>query len=179
MATQLEGPKKIEWNGKIYRRDNGGHYVFSEKLHRSVWEKHFGPIPEGYVIHHIDEKKHHNGLMNLQILTEKEHRQHHAKDGRLKKGCLHLKKNCPNCQIEFTDESPSNNARFCSNKCSCAYRWRTRNDEKIPQEQRKKICKTCSAEFVDGSRGNNREYCSKKCRNHNSYIKTFKSPLPS
>ena len=41
--------------------------------HRYVWIKHYGPIPRGYDIHHINENKHDNRIENLKLLSRKEH----------------------------------------------------------------------------------------------------------
>jgi len=46
---------------------------------RYVWEQHNGPIPNGYLIHHINENKKDDRLENLKMMTSKEHnRLHHA-----------------------------------------------------------------------------------------------------
>jgi len=48
-----------------------GRYKIAE--HRHVWMKHNGPIPEGHVIHHINENHRDNRIENLQLLTFQEH----------------------------------------------------------------------------------------------------------
>ena len=42
------------------------------RTHRLVWENFVGPIPEGYVVDHINNDKKDNRLENLQLLTHKE-----------------------------------------------------------------------------------------------------------
>lgn len=42
------------------------------KLHNEVWEKHFGPIPVGYEVDHIDYNTCNNTKENLRLLTKKE-----------------------------------------------------------------------------------------------------------
>ena len=42
------------------------------RIHRLVWEKFVGPIPEGYVIHHRDNDPTNNALWNLDCVTQKE-----------------------------------------------------------------------------------------------------------
>jgi hypothetical protein len=49
-------------------------------VHRMVWEKHHGPIPNGHHIHHKDGDKLNNVIENLELLTASEH------------GCLHHKR---------------------------------------------------------------------------------------
>lgn len=46
-------------------------------LHRIIWEKHNGEIPEGYQIHHIDGNKLNNDISNLQMLSAEEHTKLH------------------------------------------------------------------------------------------------------
>lgn len=50
--------------------------------HRFIWHSHYGSIPDGYVVHHKDGDKANNELANLELLSELEHKQHHA-PGRL------------------------------------------------------------------------------------------------
>lgn len=45
--------------------------------HRLVWERAYGPIPEGMVIHHKNYNKHDNSLSNLELLTYEEHNEIH------------------------------------------------------------------------------------------------------
>ena len=53
--------KEIWFNGiKFTKDDKTGYYLNSsirKRLHRYVWELHYGEIPEGYHIHHIDFDK--------------------------------------------------------------------------------------------------------------------------
>ena len=42
-------------------------------LHRYVWEKEVGKIPDGYDIHHIDNNKQNNNISNLECLPKSEH----------------------------------------------------------------------------------------------------------
>lgn len=50
----------------------------SKKEHRLVWERAYGPIPDGMEIHHIDLNRSNNALSNLQLVTPLEHRRIHA-----------------------------------------------------------------------------------------------------
>lgn len=47
-------------------------------LHRYVWEKHHGPIPEGYQVHHLDKNKLNYDISNLCLLSASDHGRHHA-----------------------------------------------------------------------------------------------------
>lgn len=64
-------------------------------LHRYVWEKHFGKIPEGYEIHHKDKNRLNYSIDNLELTEIKEHHRQHAienglgksNEGKLKTHC--------------------------------------------------------------------------------------------
>lgn len=45
--------------------------------HCLVWEEHYGKIPEGMQIHHIDGDKTNNDISNLQLVTPLEHKRIH------------------------------------------------------------------------------------------------------
>jgi HNH endonuclease len=46
--------------------------------HHLVWWDHTGErVPEGYVVHHLDEDRENNELTNLELLTEGEHQRRH------------------------------------------------------------------------------------------------------
>lgn len=47
-------------------------------VHVLVYETFKGPIPDGYIVHHIDEDKFNNCLDNLQAITILEHNRHHC-----------------------------------------------------------------------------------------------------
>ena len=60
--------------------------VYSSKLHRKVYEQHFGPIPKesdgrSYEIHHIDGNPENNDITNLISVTLKEHYDIHYSQG--------------------------------------------------------------------------------------------------
>lgn len=47
-------------------------------VHRHVWEQANGPIPDGWVVHHVDLNPLNNELGNLQAMPAEEHRALHA-----------------------------------------------------------------------------------------------------
>lgn len=103
-------------NAKI---DNKGYYMITSKkegnhnkrLHRLIFERVYGPIPEGYVIHHKDEDKLNNCIMNLQLISEFEHKSQHSK------GINHKGRNHPrfNTCIKIN--------KLIDERCKQGYRW--------------------------------------------------------
>lgn len=57
---------------RCFKRELGVDY-----LHRKVWEKFNGPIPEGYEVHHRDEDTTNNDISNLEMITFEEHKSKH------------------------------------------------------------------------------------------------------
>lgn len=66
-----------EFNNKKYTKNNFGYYRKTDGdrqlMHRDVWEFYNGPIPEGWDVHHKDEKKSNNDIDNLECLPKSEH----------------------------------------------------------------------------------------------------------
>ena len=46
-------------------------------VHRGCWEAHHGPIPEDWVVHHIDEDRMNNTIGNLGCMSHEEHARLH------------------------------------------------------------------------------------------------------
>jgi hypothetical protein len=63
----------IDESGYVCIVLKGKHY----REHRYIWERSNGPIPDGYVIHHIDGNKTNNNIENLQLLSKINHTRIH------------------------------------------------------------------------------------------------------
>lgn len=71
-STSKDNPRQ-----KIMLWVNGKHIALHK--YELIWMAHHKrPIPDGYVIHHIDFNKDNNSIENLQLLTEEEHRKLHG-----------------------------------------------------------------------------------------------------
>ena len=67
---------------KFYRYGAQKYFVKPKRkptayLHRAVWIRHHGDIPDGYHVHHKDGDRANNQIENLELLTPKEHIHHH------------------------------------------------------------------------------------------------------
>lgn len=83
----------IEYKGKKYhrypnskRRQLRVYYWRHDKwkqppvsLHRQIYEDNFGPIPEGYCVHHKDGNPENNDPSNLTLLSHAEHMSYESK----------------------------------------------------------------------------------------------------
>ena len=47
-------------------------------LHRYVWEKHYGAIPDGFEVHHKDKDRCNYAVENLVLVNAVDHHRHHA-----------------------------------------------------------------------------------------------------
>lgn len=76
--------KKMDTEFGIARLDKGYWRINSEKegnlgklLHRLIYEKYYGKIPKGYVIHHKDGNKVNNDISNLEMIEASKHNKFH------------------------------------------------------------------------------------------------------
>lgn len=81
-------------------------------VHVLAWEEANGPVPDGYVVHHIDHDKRNNALSNLRLMTHAEHSRHHNdKHPRIKA--------CEVCGTEY-EPHPTKRARSKTCNYDCA-----------------------------------------------------------
>jgi hypothetical protein len=74
---------KIYFKKRFYK-DKKGYWINSMPIHaqRWVWINHYGTIPDGMDIHHIDGDKSNNEIENLEMISRSEHLKKHWKEGR-------------------------------------------------------------------------------------------------
>lgn len=178
----------IQHGGKKYSPDRGGYYRKGSstqsdyaRLHRVVYEEHYGPIPKGWHVHHRDGDKSNNKPENLEALPASEHiRKYHAENiERAREAAMawhaspeglewhskHAKAQiadrvyrvrCQYCGDEFEKSGTIRKPKFCSNKCKSASRRRSGLDS----ESRK--CAKCGADFVANKYARTK-HCSRSC----------------
>ena len=86
-GIQLRTPQQrphVWFNGAKFTLRNNGYFGRTTgdraMMHRVVWQHHYGPIPAGYDIHHIDRDRTNNDILNLELIDKAEHTRHHAND---------------------------------------------------------------------------------------------------
>ena len=77
---ELRGPNfqpEQFYDGKKFTLRATGYFALTTNdrclMHRYVWEKEKGPIPDDWDIHHKDEVKSNNAIDNLECLSKAEH----------------------------------------------------------------------------------------------------------
>lgn len=77
---------QIVYDGNVFTRDKKSGYYLSAKpiykskrimLHRYVWIKYNGDIPDGMSVHHIDGDKENNSIDNYILMSKSKHTKHH------------------------------------------------------------------------------------------------------
>ena len=168
--TYRRYPDAENYSDRRYFKRTGPVY-----LHRAIWEFHYGPIPDGYEIHHVDSNTGNNVLSNLRMMTVEEHRQYHSdnfvtteallehldrirpltkewhasEEGRL----WHIEhgkdswKNCVpvKCVCEFCGKDYETFKPEITRVCSNNCKSALRRKEGVDNEDR--ICKTCNETF--------------------------------
>lgn len=76
--------KGIKYTRNLNSENMSNHYFESpykkNSLHRAIYEEHYGKIPKGHHIHHIDGDITNNNIENLHLLTNSEHIDIHNKN---------------------------------------------------------------------------------------------------
>lgn len=90
IKTEVKTVRYIEYDGMRFYEDGKGYWLGQQfdndgkphriRLHIYVWEKHYGPVPDGYEVHHIDKDASNNDIENLIAMPMKEHHQLHMQD---------------------------------------------------------------------------------------------------
>lgn len=103
--------------------------------HILVYWKHYGEIPDGYIIHHKNDNKHDNRIENLELMSREDHSRHHG----VLKGKTLIDIECPYCGNIFSREArqtflkkPKTLTTCCSRTCSAKFsHLRLSKDERV------------------------------------------------
>lgn len=138
--------------------------------HRDVWEAHYGPIPPGYHVHHLNENKTDNRIENLQCMDGEDHLRMHgfsfSRVNALVKARRQLREetfDCHACEGRFPKTHGAQ--KFCSKTCSTKYRnwlWDAKKAARRAEKRSEKNCPTCGEKFMQAY--NVQVYCSPRCK---------------
>lgn len=106
-----------EWEGRRFYLTCHGYYMTARGryLHRAIWEKANGHIPEGHHIHHRNRDPSDNHLGNLQCLTASDHHRLHGSDPRKRSTKTYGPALCLQCSKPFEKVVPK--SIYCSRAC--------------------------------------------------------------
>lgn len=124
-----------------------------KRLHRYIWEKHSGVIPDGYEIHHVDENKDNNDISNLECLSNHDHQSLHGKE--------HFEKD-PEWYKRFT--SAGQKAAPAWHSSEAGHEWHKQHYEQtkdVLHKTHEMNCKQCNVRF---NGHDNSMFCSSKCK---------------
>ncbi len=147
MNPVIATPTKQIFNGKPYYLCGKYFQNDGERLHRTVYEFHNGPIPKGMAVHHIDENRSNNSIDNLMLMRLGEHTSHH--------------------HTGLTDTMPAEalEAAAVWHGSQEGREWHTEHYAKYGHAMQvitDFVCEVCGKDYRAKIRGNNR-FCSAKC----------------
>lgn len=70
-------PAYMLWDGATWYYNKRARYYYDRSgmlLHRAIWTRVHGPIPDGHEVNHINRCRWDNRLANLELLTISDHR---------------------------------------------------------------------------------------------------------
>lgn len=143
--------KQQRFDGIIYKkRNHDQHYFRQAGIYRDVWQYYNGEIPDGYVIHHVDENPDNNAIENLQCMTQAEHRRLHNEN--LTRDFKEF--TCVVCGKTFTAMNLGIN-KYCSEHCRQRGGYLARKTEL-------RYCEFCGEPFFTAPTWE-QQFCSPHC----------------
>lgn len=120
-------PRWHWWDSE--RKKNCYQYV-----HVWVWEQHHGPVPRGFLVHHINEDKGDYRIGNLELKTKKQHQVYH-----LGAPVVDGKRTCSKCgETKPLSEFPKRKGGYRTECKECRRAYQEKWSEEHPGYFRKK-----------------------------------------
>jgi hypothetical protein len=142
---------------KFYLDKETGYWISTDypriRAHRWVYEYHYGPVEDGYHIHHIDGNKSNNDISNLKKLTEKDHLSMHMTIERKKWAAERMSKIQHLTKAWHASEEGKE--------------WHSKHAKQTfaRNSPEKSICDQCKKEFeIDKIDLKRTRFCSNKCK---------------
>lgn len=134
------------------------------RAHKYVWEKHFGKIPKGFSVHHVDRDPRNNDIHNLLLMENSTHASLHSS--------------------ERSDWARDNLDKFIRplaiewHKSEEGREWHKKHYEEVTREKWNtyvtKQCTVCGKEYqVKSSSAYKSKYCSDYCKNRSESKKAY------
>jgi len=155
MAVEIVAisPRHVLAYGKKWLKRSDGYYYrryrvgprkankkVTEYLHREIYLREVGQIPDGWLVHHRDEDKGNNDVSNLELMSRPDHNVFHSTGrpttDKQKQAARENRSNewakqawfpcvCEWCGKDFQSRNMSEKPRFCNTKCRDKSRYRT------------------------------------------------------
>lgn len=155
MNVTVLSETKQEFMGKVYYRCGFYYQRNGVRLHREVYKRHYGQIPKGYFVHHIDGNRDNNDISNLMLKEAGQHSSDHAREPeRMAYGRMHIERIRPLASKWHKSEA----GRAWHSELG-KRAWGTRTEQEY-------ICKQCGKAFhtkrIYGE--NENAFCSNCCK---------------
>ena len=164
LTSFSENVGKVLFDGLNFRKDSRNKYFIAEirrngqrkkfLLHRYIYEKVFGKIPENYQIHHKDHNTNNNLLENLELLEKHEHRSYHTR--KMYENEEYRERNKEQLE-EIRDKATQ------WHKSEIGRQWHIQHAQKtnFGKFAYNKTCEFCGKDFVSGKADG--RFCSSSC----------------
>lgn len=159
MEVRVLSERRQEFQGVTYYRC-GFYFANSaaspRRLHRAVWEAHFGPIPKGYQIHHVDGDRSNNRIENLDCLPGSAHATGHGFENR--------------CRISEMGRAHQFRTRDW-HRSQAGLEWHRDQYQRTQDALHARFAATCDCcgqtfEAAISTKNNAVRYCSRACKAH-------------
>lgn len=150
-------PDSPHRSDRVYYTPSGTHRKNGVKrLHQEIWEDAHGPIPEGWVVHHIDGDPLNNDIDNLECLPRGPHQSQHLSE---------RMENMDDAEVKSMLDRirPLSKAWHSTPEGKALHRELAKNLR--PREKHRYTCSYCGKEFeaYRAQRDTGNRYCSAKC----------------
>lgn len=151
-------PESKNWSDSHYYRPNGSYIVKGVRaLHIEIWKSVYGPVPNGYDIHHKDNDTSNNDISNLECVKSKGG--HQSLHGDSTKTPEYIAERAARLDLirPLTKEwhkSPEGHEWHKQHGADC---WKDRKPIK-------KTCEWCHSEYETRKAGNWSKFCSATCK---------------
>lgn len=144
---------------RFCRDDKTGYYLCTQmekpkRLHRYIWEKCNGEIPDGFHVHHKDHDKQNNDISNLEIMNAIDHELLHGKERTQEQREWARKNLAENARPKASEWHKSDVGREWHKKLG-RMSWENKKAQKY-------TCEHCGKEYETKNSGRNR-FCSNAC----------------